>query len=70
MSLKLINRYSTVAVNFRTMQLEALEVKVYRDTEWDEYVVRQYKNGIEQVPSNYHTDSRQDAFDTAIRMIN
>jgi hypothetical protein len=52
------------------MQLEALEVKVYRDTEWDEYVVRQFKDGIEQVPSNYHTDCKQDAFDTAIQMIN
>jgi hypothetical protein len=70
MSLKLVDTFSTVAVDFTTMKLNALIVKIYRDTEWDEYVVRLFKNGIEQVLASYHTDDKQDALDTAQAMIN
>lgn len=70
MSLKLVDTFSTVAVDFTTMKLNALIVKVYRDTEWDEYSVRLFKNGIEQVMASYHTDNKQDALDTALAMIN
>lgn len=68
--LKLIDTFSTVAVDFTTMKLNALIVKVYRDTEWDEYSVRLFKNGIEQVLASYHTPDKQDALDTAQAMIN
>jgi hypothetical protein len=48
----------------------SLETKVYRDTEWDEYSVKLFKNGIEQVLASYHTPDKQDALDTAQAMIN
>lgn len=39
--------------------------KVYHDTEWSEYRVKFYLNGIWQVNADYHTEDRQDALDTA-----
>lgn len=39
--------------------------KVYHDTEWGEYRVKFYLNGIWQVNADYHTEDKQDAFDTA-----
>jgi hypothetical protein len=48
----------------------SITVKVYRDTEWDEYVLRVYRDGIEQVAANYHTQYIEDAVDTAWAMIN
>jgi hypothetical protein len=55
---------------FSVLNTDALTTKVYRDTEWDEYVVRFYRNGIEQVLASYHTNYKQDAVDTAWAMIN
>ena len=63
MSLKLLETFSVLTK-------DALTTKVYRDTEWDEYVVRLYRNGVEQVMASYHTDNKQDALDTALAMIN
>ena len=47
----------------------SLETRVYRDWEWEEYVVRVYKNGIEQVLASYHTEHLDDAQDTAQAMV-
>jgi len=44
-------------------------VKVYRDTEWNEYVSRLFKDGVELVNASYHTDDKEDALDTANSMI-
>jgi hypothetical protein len=55
---------------FSALTNDALTTKVYRDTEWDEYVVRLYRNGIEQVLASYHTDYKKDAVSTAWAMIN
>jgi len=60
MSLILLDRF----------QENQTEVKVYRDTEWDEYSVRVFKKGIEQVMASYHTPDKQDALDTAREMVN
>lgn len=38
---------------------------VYRDAEWDEYVVRFYTNGAYHEGADYHTDTEQDAQFTA-----
>lgn len=38
---------------------------VYRDSEWNEYVVRFYVNGKHQTEADYHTDSKPDAQMTA-----
>lgn len=35
------------------------------DVEWQEYVVQFYSDGIHMDASDYHTDYRDDAFDTA-----
>jgi len=63
MSLKLLETFSVLTK-------DALTTKVYRDTEWDEYSVKLFKNGIEQVLASYHTPDKQDALDTAQAMIN
>lgn len=63
MSLELLETFSALTT-------DALTTKVFRDTEWDEYVVRLYRNGIEQVMASYHTDYKRDAVDTAWAMIN
>lgn len=39
--------------------------RAYRDTEWQEFAVEFYKAGAHQTDSDYHTDSRKDALDTA-----
>lgn len=38
-------------------------VKVYRDAEWNEYVVKLYVGG--EFNGDYRTDDKQDAIDTA-----
>lgn len=39
--------------------------KIYKDTDWNEYRVKFYLNGIWQVNADYHTEDKQDAHDTA-----
>lgn len=39
--------------------------KVYRDTDWDEYRVKFFKNGIHQTKADYHTDDKSDAIAVA-----
>ena len=34
---------------------------VYRDVEWNEYVVRFYQNGKHETEADYHTESKSDA---------
>lgn len=43
--------------------------KVYRDAEWQEYRVKLIKHGVHQAGSDYHSDDKQDALDTAQRML-
>ena len=44
-------------------------VKVYKDSEWNEYICRLFVNGKEMVDSAYHTDDKLDALDTANSML-
>jgi len=44
-------------------------VKIYRDSEWNEFVCRLFVNGAELKDSSYHTDDKQDAIDTAQSML-
>lgn len=44
-------------------------VKVYRDTDWNEFVVRFFENGIHQLDADYYTDDKDDAIDTAGRWL-
>lgn len=39
--------------------------KVYRDTEWNEYVVVFCVLGVKQACADYHTDDKEDALNTA-----
>ena len=41
-----------------------LLIKVYRNSEYNEYVNRLFINGVELVNSSYHTDDKQDALDS------
>ena len=40
-------------------------VKVYKNAEWNEYVVQYYDNGQRNPEADYHTDDKQDAIDSA-----
>jgi hypothetical protein len=44
---------------------EALTVKTYKDTNWNEYRVKTYIEGQHQIDADYHTDDKEDALDTA-----
>lgn len=50
-----------------TIHKAAAEVtaKIYRDTEWQEYRVKFYREGQHLQNADYHTDDKQDAIDTA-----
>jgi len=39
--------------------------KVYRDSEWNEYRVKFYRNGVYQEKADMHTDDKDDAIGTA-----
>ena len=39
------------------------EAKVYRDSEWNEYIVEHYREGIKQEGASYHTSDKQEALD-------
>lgn len=39
--------------------------KVYKDEDWNEFRVKFYIKGVHQAGSDYHTDSRSDALQTA-----
>ena len=39
--------------------------KIYRDTDWNEYVVKFYEFDDYIPNADFHTDNKQDAFDTA-----
>jgi hypothetical protein len=43
---------------------------VYRDSHNNEYCLRLFKGGIEQVDAEYYTNDRADALGTAKLMIN
>lgn len=42
----------------------AQQAKVYRDAEWDEFVVVFYAAGVRQAGADYHTSDRGDAIGT------
>lgn len=39
--------------------------KVYKDTDWNEYRVKFYRNGVYQSKADMHTDDKDDAIGTA-----
>lgn len=42
------------------------KTRVYRNVEWNEYVVKFYNHqGVHMDASDYHTNDKQDALDTA-----
>ena len=48
----------------------ALSAKVYRDSEWDEYVVKLYnEHGMHMPKSDYFTTDEDDALATAHAMV-
>ena len=50
--------------------LPALKATVYRDAEWNEFVVCLSLNGARfKVAADYHTDDRSDAISSAHRML-
>ena len=45
------------------------EVRTYRDPEWNQYIVKAYENGILHTGSEYYTDDKSDAQNTAHDML-
>ncbi len=48
---------------------EGRTAKVYRDTEWDEYIVRLFVKGPENKAAAYHSTYKDDAVNTAFTMV-
>lgn len=46
------------------------KVFIYRNAQWNEYVVKFYVAGVYQVDADYHTDDKADAYDTASNWVN
>ena len=46
---------------------DQMTIKVYRNTEWDEYIVRFFTNGTDHGES-YHTTDRKEALDAVTWM--
>ncbi|AVV96147.1 hypothetical protein HOS47_gp03 [Pseudomonas phage uligo] len=44
--------------------------KVYRDSVWNEFVVKFYSNGVKLKDADYHTDTLHDAKGTANNWLN
>jgi hypothetical protein len=44
--------------------------KLYRCNEWEEWVVKFYREGVYQTMADYHTDDKEDATDTALFVLN
>ena len=55
MTLRLIN----------TIEADNSTAKVYRDSDWNEYRVKFFIDGVHQVDADYHTDDKADAISTA-----
>lgn len=43
--------------------------KLFFNSDWDEFVVQLWINGVHQAGADYHTDDRQDAKDTMKHMV-
>lgn len=48
----------------KKIDMGEVTAKVYKDNEWEEYVVQFYKDGIELKDASYHTDDLDDALST------
>jgi len=48
---------------------EALTVKTYKDTDWNEYRVKIFIEGQHQQDADYHTDDKDDALSTAAAIV-
>jgi hypothetical protein len=46
------------------------KVTIYRNSDWNEWVVRFYMNGVHQTEADYHTGCSADAYDTANKWVN
>lgn len=46
------------------------KMAIYRNAEYNEWVVRFYENGVHLPEADYHTDDSADAYDTANKWIN
>lgn len=48
---------------------DIMTVRVYRDSDWGEYVCRLYVQGTHDPECDYHTDDVRDAMQTARAML-
>lgn len=62
MALRLIKTYN----NPVTLEM----AKLYKDIEWQEYIVKFFINGIHQVNADYHDSDKTSSIDTALYFIN
>ena len=53
--------------SMRKLIYTRIEVKIYHDSEWDEYVVKCYTSGV--LKCSYHTSDRDDAEGSAKHML-
>lgn len=68
MTNKLINTFELTHVMQDNVKI-SVTVKVYRDTEWDEYVARLFVNGVEKKQAAYHDSDKDSCLHTAKCMV-
>lgn len=51
---------------FKSLSVNGKNFKVMRDSDWDEYVVKFYRNESHAVKADYHCDDREDAVNTGV----
>lgn len=52
----------------KTIAVERITVKVYRNAEWDEYVAVPFVDGRKCIGSEYNSPDKDDAISTAYHM--
>lgn len=48
---------------------QTITVKLYKNSEYNEYVCRLYYDNVERTDASYHTDTERDAVDTMQTML-
>lgn len=51
---------------FKSLSVNGKSFKVMKNSEWNEYITKFYRNDSHEVEANYHTDDKQDAIDTGV----
>lgn len=69
MTKRLLNTFDRTVTTVYELE-EVRTVKIYRDTDWNEYIVTLEQAGIKFPSASYHTTDKNDAICTAQLILN